>query len=129
MVRKVDRPHNGGQWTKSRFHSFVVGALRMASNRWPPKYRARAKAKLRYGVYQCAGYGDVKPHEIRAKEVNVDHINPVVDPKTGFTSYDEFIKRLFVEEEEFQVLCDTCHNSKSNDEKVERKNGKLRRAD
>lgn len=122
--RLIERPFNGGQWTKSRMHSFIAGALRMASNRWPPKYRARAAAKLRYGVYKCAGYGGVVPHEIRAKEVNVDHIDPVVDPVQGFVSWDEFIKRLFVEEDGLQILCDDCHNKKSNYEKVLRKNGK-----
>jgi 5-methylcytosine-specific restriction endonuclease McrA len=127
LGRVVEKPYNGGQWTKSRFHSFVTGALRMASNRWPPKYKARAKAKIRYGVYRCAGYGGIEPHECRAKEAKVDHIEPAVDPAIGFTTYDEFIKRLFVEEDGLQVLCDTCHNKKSNQEKEIRKNGKAKR--
>lgn len=75
-------------------------------------------------MYTCAGYS-TEPHVVRAKEVAVDHIAPVVDPKTGFVSWDAFIERLFSERENFQVLCKECHKKKSSDEKDIRKNGKV----
>lgn len=46
--------------------------------------------------------------------VAVDHREPVVNPHTGFTTYDEYIKRLFCAEDGLQVLCKTpCHSKKS----------------
>lgn len=111
-------------WTKARFHSFVAGALRRASQRWGPKYDVLRAAKTSRGVYTCAGYKRT-PHSARAKDVRVDHIFPVVDPATGFTTWDSFIERLFVEAPALQVLCNDCHDHKSNDEKVLRKNGKV----
>lgn len=120
MGRLVDKPYAGGIWSKARFHSFIAGALRHASQRWKPKQDAKKAAKLSYGVYQCAGYGR-KPHEARAKDIKVDHILPVVDPAMGFTTWDSFIERLFCEADNLQVLCEDCHNKKSNDEKDLRK--------
>ena len=68
----------------------------------------------------CAGYGR-PPHEVRAKEIEVDHIEPVVDPDVGFTTWDDFIERLFVEEDKLQVLCKDCHKKKTAEEARKRR--------
>lgn len=47
------------------------------------------------------------------RNVFVDHIIPVVDPETGFMSWDEYIQRMFSDSENFQVLCDDCHTAKT----------------
>jgi 5-methylcytosine-specific restriction endonuclease McrA len=54
-------------------------------------------------------------------DVQVDHINPVVDPKKGFTTWDNFIDRMFCEMKNLQVLCKPCHKIKTDQEKLERK--------
>lgn len=46
-------------------------------------------------------------------EIVLDHIKPVVDPKTGFTTWDDYIDRMFPEKEGFQVLCSGCHDIKT----------------
>ena len=60
--------------------------------------------------------------EFPAKEVQVDHIDPVVVPSEGFVSWDKFISRLFCDKQNLQVLCKPCHKNKTAEEKKERHN-------
>lgn len=53
--------------------------------------------------------------------MELDHIAPVVDPKTGFTNFDDYINRLYCEVSGFQVICETCHDIKSASEGQVRK--------
>jgi 5-methylcytosine-specific restriction endonuclease McrA len=57
-------------------------------------------------------------------EVEVDHILPVVDPAVGFIDWDTFISRLFSPEENYQLLCQGCHKTKTNAEKKLKKERK-----
>lgn len=114
---------NNGRWTEARYRSFVTSALRSASRRWPPKYETLKEAfvdritnkktgKLA-AHYKCASCMQLYP----AKDVQVDHINPVVDPATGFVSWDVYIDRMFCEGINLQVLCTVCHKEKTGKEK------------
>ena len=60
----------------------------------------------------------------KGADVAVDHIDPVVSPKTGFVSWDVYIERMFCEADGFQVLCHTCHGIKTQNEREERKKWK-----
>jgi 5-methylcytosine-specific restriction endonuclease McrA len=57
----------------------------------------------------------------RKKYISVDHIDPVIPVDKGFTSWDDFVERLFVSEDRLQVLCKTCHNKKTQEERKLRK--------
>lgn len=120
--------YNGGKWTPARFHSFIKSALRAASNKWPPKYEVKKEARVERGVYRCAGYGrpahnvpaSLPPKEGNKRRINnavVDHKLPVIDPETGFTTWDDVIARMFCEKENLQVLCAECHAKKTADER------------
>ena len=123
----TDKKRNGGEWTEARFKSFVTSALRAASRRWPPKYKALKEAFVGKQVnaktgklamhYTCAACNKLYV----ATDVQVDHIKPVVDPKKGFVSWDSFIDRMFCEIENLQVMCKPCHKIKTDQEKLERK--------
>jgi 5-methylcytosine-specific restriction endonuclease McrA len=122
-----NKKRNGGEWTDARFRSFVTSALRAASRRWPPKYKALKEAFV--GRKENKKTGKLAMHykcakckkQFVAADVQVDHVLPVVDPKVGFVSWDDFINRIFCEIENLQVMCKPCHKVKTELEKAERK--------
>lgn len=127
-MREKNKPHNNGQWTAARFHSFIKSALRAASVRWPPKHAVRKAAWVKRGVYRCEGYKR-RAHNVpaslpppagknrRINNVQVDHRVPIVDPLEGFVSWDKIIERMFCEAKGLQVLCYECHKYKTQDER------------
>lgn len=123
-----DRVRNSGQWTEARFNSFIKSALRAASRRWPPKYEilsealVGSKTNVKTGRlakhYRCA----ICRGEFPAKDVQVDHISPIIDPVVGFTNWDDVVDRMFCEKNNLQVLCtDPCHKAKTAAEKQQAK--------
>jgi 5-methylcytosine-specific restriction endonuclease McrA len=111
------------EWTPARLKSFIISGLRAASSRYPPKFEAKKAAFTEKKINkktgrECSHYicADCK-QEYPSGEVAVDHRVPVVDPKTGFTTWDDFVTRLFCSVDNFQILCETCHQRKTNEEK------------
>jgi len=64
--------------------------------------------------YKCSSCGEWH----MGKNIQVDHVVPVVDPEAGFQSWDVFISRLFCDVNNLAVLCKTCHEIKTNKEKA-----------
>ena len=116
------------EWSPARKKAFIVSVLRSGTQRYPPKYQTLNNAKTEKKInkksgrlaqhFECASCRGAFP----AKDVNVDHIEPVVDPQTGFVSWDVYIERLYCEKENFQILCRDCHSEKSKKEKKLRAN-------
>lgn len=123
MAARVPKTRANGTMTEAGFRGFIRSALRQKSMYWLPKkiakQRARHPVKLPNEkgrlVYHatCAECGQLHPETL----TDVDHRIPVVDPKVGFTTWDEFIDRLFCEVDNWQVLCKPCHLEKTNAEK------------
>lgn len=112
----------GGRWTEARYRSFIISALRQATRRWAPRTDVEKAARIRRGVYRCAECGCEAPasEKLNGKKVKgyaVDHIEPVVDPEVGFTTWDSYIERMFSEADNLAVLCRKCHTEKSMKEK------------
>jgi hypothetical protein len=108
--------------TEAAFVSFVKGHLRRASRWWKPISETIKNARVRKGVYLCNGCKQEVGASIviegkRVKNVFCDHINPVVDPASGFTGWDSFINNLYCEQENLQLLCKSCHDAKSKNER------------
>lgn len=113
------------EWTKARKKAFIVAVLRNGSRRWPPKYNVLNAAKTEKKVnkktgriaqhYKC----NICSGEFPAKEIQVDHIQPVVDPLVGFKDWNTFIRRLFCEEKNLQAVCKVCHKEKTKKEKTQ----------
>ena len=113
-----------GAWTEAKFKSFVKGNLRRTTMKWAPIGQALKAARTRRGFYHCAGCEQEVPNSVavegsrrRQKNVHVDHINPVIDPAVGWTTWDDCINRMFSEIDNLQVLCGDCHTVKTNEEK------------
>lgn len=96
--------------------SWLIGALRRASYRYPARYNALKAAKVERNSYRCAKCAQLFPR----KSIQLDHVLPVI-PITGWDSWDGYISRMFVEENGFQVLCISCHEAKSIGENAERR--------
>ena len=118
---------------QQKVKQFAINALRKASYRWLPRSQALRLSVVEEGEYnikidndrsrkkyQCAHCWGI----FRAKEINVDHIDPVVDPEKGFTNFDDYIERMFCEIKGFQILCKECHDIKTAEERVIRKETK-----
>lgn len=114
-------------WTDGRIKSFITSTIRSGFRRWPPKYVTLKEASTGRKINKSSGrmaqhYKCAKcKKEYPGKEVQVDHVSPVVDPTKGFVSWDEFIIRLFCHEENLQVLCKGCHVIKTKKETASRK--------
>ena len=116
-------------WTDAKWRSWVVSLLRRGTMRFPPRNEALRAAKTEKKInektgrmaqhYQCAGC----LQEFPAKGVVADHISPVIEPGVGFIDWNTYIVRMFCSVENLQVLCSTCHDVKSAQERKDRKCG------
>jgi 5-methylcytosine-specific restriction endonuclease McrA len=117
----VPKTKNAGTMTESAFWSFIRSALRQKSRWWKPIGEAKAKAKRSYKgpikrqkfEYQCAECLQWFPD----KKINVDHITPAGTLRCA-DDLPGFVERLFCEVDNLQVLCETCHNKKTQSEKA-----------
>lgn len=111
-------------WSTSRFFGFLRSALRSAYNRWPPKFQVLAKARRPYEgndkrtkwEFQCACCQGWK----KSSDVSVDHIVPAGSLNT-FDDLAGFCQRLFCSEEDLQVLCNSCHKIKTQEDRLDKK--------
>lgn len=97
--------------------SFVISTLRKASFRWPPRYRVMVKARRDRGKYECAICHSI----VGNRDIQMDHKEPVLLVDKGFTTFDEYIERLFCDEDGYQAICRTCHDIKTKEENELRK--------
>lgn len=111
----------------------VRSALRQAWLRWPgkkpvlekacretfPKNKDGSRRKKPFKFYKCA---DCKGFDFKLKDVQVDHIVPVGAFK--LKHIDKYIKRLFCELSNLQVICKKCHKVKNKLENETRRKAK-----
>lgn len=118
---------------------FIVKTLRGAFKKTPLYSGAKKRAKeeffekakngndMRRVHFKCAKCGRHFVDRTGAKEIAVDHINPIVDPNVGWTNFEDFVKRLFCSLENLQVLCNykgerdgvkSCHKIKTAEERA-----------
>jgi hypothetical protein len=75
-----------------------------------------SRAKKDSVQYQCRACGEWT----KSTAVSVDHITPVIDVQVGFVDWNQFVERLFCGPDNLQAICDTCHNAKTQSERIAR---------
>jgi 5-methylcytosine-specific restriction endonuclease McrA len=117
---KVAKTRNAGTMTESAFWSFIRSGLRQKSRFWKPITQCKMKARRPYKgplkrqkfEYQCNECEKWFPE----KKINVDHIHPAGTLRCA-NDLPGFVERLFCEIDNLQVLCEACHNVKTQNEK------------
>ena len=110
-------------WNESRIKNFIISLLRAGSRKWPPRAKVLGQAKTEKKINSKSGrlaqhyLCNACKKDFPQKDVNVDHVIPVVSPEEGFVDWNTYIPRMFCEEENLQVLCSRCHTKKSTEEK------------
>lgn len=95
----------------------VVREVLMKVRREVPKFnKDGSRAKKDAVQYQCGTCGQWT----KSTAVAVDHIAPVIAVETGFVDWNDFVSRLFCGPENLQVICDPCHNTKTQTERIAR---------
>jgi len=119
----IAKPFCNGTMSNSAFFSFIRSALRQKSRWWKPISICKQNAKRPYKgankrqrfEYQCNECKNFFPE----KKINVDHIRPAGSLNT-FEDLPNFVRNLFCEVENLQVLCSICHDKKTKDEKAKK---------
>lgn len=88
--------------------SYLINHLRRIGYRNIHRAAAFEKAHLGRGQWQCQLCKQVFKS---SKDLHGDHLQPVVDPEKGFTTWDDYINRLFLGA--IQAICISCHQQKS----------------
>jgi 5-methylcytosine-specific restriction endonuclease McrA len=120
---KVIKIRAGGTMSESAFWAFIRSALRQKSRFWAPITQTKLAARRPYNgpnkrlkyEYLCNECKNWFPE----KEINVDHKIPAGSLNTG-EDLKGFVERLFCEGEQLQVLCETCHNVKTQLERLKK---------
>lgn len=94
---------------EKQFRNWLLVKLRRVSRFWPVKTQVYHRVKVDKGIYECES---CKKH-FKQKDLQLDHIDPVIDPKVGFVDWNTYINRLFCDVSNFQALCKACHKIKT----------------
>lgn len=119
-VTKTVKTRNADTMTESAFWSFIRSGLRQKSRFWKPITQCKMSSRRAYKgplkrqkfEYQCNECGEWFPE----KKINVDHIKPAGSLNCA-NDLPGFVERLFCEVDNLQVLCTTCHDFKTKNEK------------
>jgi 5-methylcytosine-specific restriction endonuclease McrA len=115
----MKKVRNSGTMTEAAFWSFIRATLRQKSRWWKPIKNVKLKARRAYKgqnkrqkyEYQCNRCKKYFPEKL----INVDHIIPIGKLNCA-NDLPSFVERLFCEEDNLQVLCNTCHDKKTKKE-------------
>ena len=117
---RVPRTRNANTMTESQFWGMIRAALRNRTRYWKPVSVVRREVRRPYRgnnkrqkwEYQC----NICKKWFSVKNTEVDHIVPA-GKLSCYEDLPRFVKRLFVEKEGLQLVCNQCHNIKTKKER------------
>jgi len=95
----------------------MVREVLMKVRREVPKFNKDGSRAKKDAVQYCCG---ACGQWVGSTKCAVDHITPVIAVETGFVDWNDFVSRLFCGPENLQVICDPCHNAKTQAERIAR---------
>lgn len=124
MARKVIKSDKCPQWSRAKYFAFIRSGLRRLWSKYPIKFEVKKKVrrksqssnkrlKWEFSCAICKGW-------FPDKFTTVDHLEPC----GSLSSYDDlprFVEKLLCGEDNLQVLCDSCHQLKTNKERSDKK--------
>ena len=124
---KVARTRAAGTMTEAQYWGKVRNTLRKAFAYWKPAQlamkaaecgtRVNPKSGKDRKIYRCAMCGEADYPE----EMQIDHIEPCGSLRSA-EDMVQFLERLTCEDtDKFQVVHKTCHQEKTNEERVKAK--------
>jgi len=108
---------------KVALRRWMIGQLRRIITMVPrtvdggARTAAKARARTGYGRYKCALCGT---DGLPATALQLDHVQPIINPDTGWVSYDNWIERAVVDAQGYSFICIPCHKAKSVSENRQR---------
>ena len=93
--------------------TFLTGKLRSASLLWPARQDVYDRIRVERGKYKC----EICEEIFKRKEIDIDHVEPVIDIQIGFIDWNTYIENLFCEADNLQGICKSCHSVKTEQEK------------
>lgn len=118
--RRLDLPKDRNMKKERTLKQVLMMGLGKSWMMWGPRNEVKHRCKVpgKSGWYKCE-----ECYEERER-IEIDHINPVVQPKDGFTTWDQYILSKFVEADKLQALCHECHKAKTKKENAVRRETK-----
>jgi 5-methylcytosine-specific restriction endonuclease McrA len=122
MAKRIikEKTRNNKTMTESQFWAFIRAALRQKSRFWKPITACKMNNRRKYeGInkrqkyeYQC----NKCKHWFKDTHIAVDHIVPC-GALNNSADLPGFVDRLFCEMNGLQLLCEECHQLKTNMER------------
>ena len=100
----------------AKLKRFLIPVLRRKSLWWTARQEAKREARVDRGFYKCKNCQQL----FGPKEIQMDHVRPVINVKTSWTNWDDYIHSLLCDKENFAALCISCHSVKTQIETAQR---------
>lgn len=105
-------------WRREFSRSPVVIEMMNENRRTYPKFnKDGTRSKIDGIEHLCNVCAQWKRSTVKLKVV-IDHIEPFIDPETGFVNFDTCFARLWCARENLQKICGECHLTKSMSENL-----------
>lgn len=89
-------------------------------SRYPPRLQVKARCKVRVRVGEYKNGKDKFVYMFKCEQcgavvdkIEVDHIEPRIDPEKGYEDIRTWIYRTFVSADKLKGKCKPCHSSKT----------------